>query len=214
MGCNQKGAYYINANFGRDFDIPENGDISQLNEGDHCMSCGSALESLSAFEMGNIFKLDDYYTRKMEFPFHDLKGKLRYPFMGAYGLGLGRLMSCIAEANRDNKGRIWPVELAPYTFYLMGIGKSPRINSAVDEIAEELGEDEVLVDDRRESIGIKFRDADLLGIPLRMVVSRLCIEKGEIELKDRRTGRKWFIKRENLKEEIKKWREECRNSLK
>lgn len=208
MGTNEEGFYYVNANFGRDFDIPETKDIAQLKEGDLCMGCGTAMDSVKAFELGNIFKLDDFYTRKMNFSFNDVKGKNHYPFMGSYGLGLGRLVSCIAEANRDEKGLVWPLELAPYTFYLMGIGKSPRISSVVDEIAHELGEDNVLLDDRRESIGVKFRDADLLGIPLRLVVSRHFIEKGEIDVRDRRSGRKWYIKRENLKNEIKKWRDD------
>jgi len=208
MGLNEDGFYYVNVNFGRDFDLPETGDIAQLNEGDLCMGCGKALDSVKAFELGNIFKLDDYYTRKMNFSFNDDKGKQYYPFMGSYGLGLGRLVSCIAEANRDNKGLVWPIELAPYTFYLMGIGKSSRISSVVDEIARELGEENVLLDDRKESIGVKFRDSDLLGIPLRMVVSRHFIEKGEIDMRDRRSGRKWYIKRENLKKEIKKWRDD------
>lgn len=206
MGVNKEGFYYINANFGRDFDIPETGDIAQLNEGDLCMGCGTALDSVKAFELGNIFKLDDYYTRKLSFSFNDVKGKPCYPFMGSYGLGLGRLVSCIAEANRDERGLVWPIELAPYTYYIMGIGKSSRISSIVDEIANELGEDNVLLDDRKESIGVKFRDADLLGIPLRIVVSRHFIEKGEIDMRDRRSGRKWIIKRENLKKEIEKWR--------
>ncbi len=227
MGTNEEGYYYKNANFGRDFDIPETGDIAQLNEGDNCIGCGTALESINAFELGNIFKLDDFYTRRMSFTFNDYKGKQHYPYMGAFGLGLGRLLSCIAEENRDERGLVWPLALAPYTFYLMGIGKSSRINSVVEEIAEELGEDDVLVDDRRESIGVKFRDADLLGIPLRIVVSRHFLERGEVDLRDRRSGRKWYVKRENLKQEIKKWkrdilqnsldsprRDECRDILK
>ena len=93
-------------------------------------------------------------------------------------MGLGRLLSCIAEANRDEHGLTWPYELAPYKFFLMGIGKSSRITQEVDEIAAELGENNVLIDDRRESISVKLRDADLLGIPLRIVVSRRFIEKG------------------------------------
>ena len=213
MGDNQVGSFYRNANFGRDFDIPETADIAQLNEGDVCRGCGAPLESYSAIELGNIFKLDDFYTRKMNFSYTDNKGRKLFPFMGSYGMGLGRLLSCIAEANRDEHGLTWPYELAPYKFFLMGIGKSSRITQEVDEIAAELGENNVLIDDRRESISVKLRDADLLGIPLRIVVSRRFIEKGEIDLKDRYTGKKWNVKRENLKDEIKTWRAQWQSHL-
>ncbi|MDC7234468.1 MAG: proline--tRNA ligase [Spirochaetales bacterium] len=205
MGVNQEGYHYINANFGRDFDIPPSADIAQLNKGDLCLDCGRPLESVKAIELGNIFKLDDYYTRRMDFSFEDDKGRKIYPYMGAYGMGLGRLMACIAESNRDEKGLIWPKALAPYTYYIMGIGRSPRIRQAVDELARELGEKDVIVDDRTESIGVKFRDADILGIPLRIVVGRRFLENNELELKDRKTGDKWFIPRDSLSEELKKW---------
>lgn len=206
MGINQQGFHYINANFGRDFDIPPSGDIAQLNKGDLCFDCGRPLESYKAIEMGNIFKLDDFYTRSMGFSFENDKGRKVYPYMGSYGMGLGRLMACIAEQNRDERGLIWPLDLAPYTYYIMGIGRSMRISEAVDELAEELGERDVIVDDRVESIGVKFRDADILGIPLRIVVGRRFLENNELELKDRKSGEKWFIPRENLMRELKIWR--------
>ena len=208
MGNNQPGSIYINANFGRDFDLPETADIAQLKKGDSCMGCGAPLESITAIELGNIFKLDDFYTKKLRFSYNDANGRQHHPFMGAYGMGLGRVLSCVAEANRDEKGLVWPYDLAPYKFFLMGIGKSSRITEEVDEIYQELGPDNVLLDDRRESISVKFRDADLLGIPMKIVVSRHFIEKGEINLSDRKTGKKWYVKRENLKEEIKKWRKQ------
>ncbi len=208
LGNNKGGMHYVNANFGRDFDLPPSADIAQLNKGDLCFDCGQELGAHSAIEMGNIFKLDDYYTKRMRFSFENDKGKKVFPYMGAYGMGLGRLMTCIAEANRDEQGLIWPLGLAPYAYYLMGIGHSPRISQAVDELAEELGTDTVIVDDRVESIGVKFRDAALIGIPLRIVVGRSFLENDELELKDRKTGVKWFIPRERLKQELKIWREQ------
>jgi prolyl-tRNA synthetase len=207
IGCNRKGSHYINVNFGRDFDLPPTADIAQLNTGDLCLACGTPLESCTAIEVGNIFKLDDYYTRKMKFSFENPKGRKEFPHMGAYGMGLGRLMTCIAEANRDEKGLVWPPDIAPFPYFLMGIGRSRRITAAVDELAQELGHRNVLVDDRLESIGVKFRDAELIGIPLRIVVGRRFLENDELELKDRRTQEKWFIPRSKLKEEIARWRE-------
>ncbi|MDC7238985.1 MAG: proline--tRNA ligase [Spirochaetales bacterium] len=208
MGENEEGHHYINVNFGRDFDIPPNADIAQLNSGDLCLACGAPLDSKNAIEMGNIFKLDDFYTRAMNFSFEDDRGRKTYPLMGSYGMGIGRLIACIAENNRDEHGLIWPLELAPYTFYLMGIGRSIRVTEAVEELAEELGEQNVIVDDRLESIGVKFRDAAIMGIPLRIVVGRRFLENDELELKDRKTSRKWFIQRSDLKKELKKWRED------
>jgi prolyl-tRNA synthetase len=208
LGNNKGGTHYINANFGRDFELPPSADIAQLNQGDLCFDCGKELEAHNAIEMGNIFKLDDYYTKRMRFSFENAKGQKVFPQMGAYGLGLGRLITCIAEVNRDEQGLVWPLELAPYTYFVMGIGRSSRISGAVDELVQELGEDSVLVDDRIESIGVKFRDAALIGIPLRIVVGRRYLENDELELKDRKTGVKWFIPKERLKQELKIWREQ------
>ncbi len=213
IGCNTTGCHYINVNFGRDFDLPPTADIAQLNTGDLCLACGTALESCTAIEVGNIFKLDDFYTRKMKFSFENPKGRKEFPHMGAYGMGLGRLMTCIAEANRDEKGLVWPPDIAPFPYFLMGIGRSRRIAAAVEDLAAELGSRNVLVDDRMESIGVKFRDAELIGIPLRIVVGRRFLENDELELKDRRTGEKWFIPRTQLKEEIALWRKKYDNPI-
>ena len=101
MGDNQVGSFYRNANFGRDFDIPETADIAQLNEGDVCRGCGAPLESYSAIELGNIFKLDDFYTRKMNFSYTDNKGRKLFPFMGVLRYGTGKA----AELYRRGKQR-------------------------------------------------------------------------------------------------------------
>ena len=112
--------------------------------------------------------------------------------MGSYGLGLGRLMTAIVEENHDEKGIIWPQGLAPYTFFLMGIGKSFRVKNVVETLAEELGS-EVLFDDRHESVGVKFKDYDLLGIPFRIVVSSKGIQDGNAEFYERKSGRVWHV---------------------
>jgi len=205
IASNRQGIYYLNANFGRDFDCFHVVDISRTKEGDICMSCGSVLKELNALELGNLFKLDDFFTKKMHLQFQDEDGTKRYPWMGSYGIGLGRLIVAIVEANHDERGIVWPYELAPYKYFLMGIGKSLTINKYVDEIEELLGPD-VLVDDRNESISKKFRDAELIGIPLRIVVSSRYIEDEQIELCDRATRQKWLVHKNDLKKEIRKWR--------
>lgn len=205
VASNEEGYYYLNANFGRDFDSFHVTDISRIKEGDLCLSCGSELKEIHALELGNLFKLDDYFSKKMNLHFQDEEGRIRYPWMGSYGIGLGRLIVAIVEANHDERGIVWPYDLAPYKFFLMGIGKSKTINRYVSEIEEMLGAD-VLVDDRTESISKKFRDAELLGIPLRIVVSSRYIEDEQIELCDRATREKWLVHKNDLKKEIKKWR--------
>lgn len=205
IASNQEGFYYLNANFGRDFDGLHVEDISRIKAGDLCLSCGSELKELHALELGNLFKLDDYLTRKMDLQFQDEEGIKRYPWMGSYGIGLGRLIVAVVEANHDERGIVWPYELAPFKFFLMGIGKSLTIKKYIDEIEDILGND-VLVDDSTESISKKFRDADLLGIPLRIVVSTRYIEDEQLELCDRYTGEKWLVHKRDLIKEIDKWR--------
>ncbi|MDA3810114.1 MAG: proline--tRNA ligase [Spirochaetaceae bacterium] len=204
IASNKEGFYYLNANFGRDFDCYHVADISRIKEGDLCLSCGEPLKEVNALELGNLFKLDDFFTKKMNLQFQDEEGIKLYPWMGSYGIGLGRLIVAIAEANHDERGIVWPFDLAPYKYFLMGIGKSLTINKYVDEIEELLGPD-VLVDDRSESISKKFRDADLIGIPLRIVVSARYIEDEQIELCDRATRNKWLVHKNDLKKEINKW---------
>jgi len=205
IASSEVGYYYLNANFGRDFDSYHVTDISRIKAGDLCLSCGAELEEIHALELGNLFKLDDYFTKKMNLLFQDEDGRKRNPYMGSYGIGLGRLIMAIVESNHDERGILWPYELAPFKFFLMGIGKSHTIRRYVDEIEEMLGP-EVLVDDRSESISKKFRDAELLGIPLRIVVSSRYIEDEQVELCDRRTRLKWLVPKEDLKKEIRKWR--------
>jgi prolyl-tRNA synthetase len=205
IASNIQGKYYLNANFGRDFDGFHVTDISRIKEGDLCLSCGKELKEMNALELGNLFKLDDFFTKKMNLQFQNEDGTKQYPMMGSYGIGLGRLIIAVVEANHDDRGIVWPYELAPFKYFLMGIGKSLTITKYVDEIEEMLGPD-VLVDDRTESISKKFRDAELIGIPLRIVVSTRYIEDEQIELCDRATRRKWLVHKDDLKKEIKKWR--------
>ena len=187
-GANQAGFHYRNGNFGRDFESPDVADISLTRGQRICLQCGGTLEEIQAVEVGHIFKLGDYYTRAMNLAFQDDHGRAAYPQMGCWGIGLGRLMDAVAWANRDERGLAWPEALAPFRAYLMAIGQSLAVKKAAEELAAELGE-EVLFDDREDSPGVKFKDADLLGIPLRLVVSTKHLAEGLVEVQERRTGR-------------------------
>jgi prolyl-tRNA synthetase len=186
-GANEPGFHFRNGNFGRDYESPDVADIA-LTRGERiCLQCGGRLEEIQAVEVGHIFKLGDYYTRTMNLAFQDDRGRTAYPHMGCWGIGLGRLMDAVAWANRDERGLAWPEAVAPFRAFLMSIGQSLAVKKAVEELAANLGE-EALFDDREDSPGVKFKDADLLGIPLRLVVSTKHLSEGLVEVQERRTG--------------------------
>ena len=186
-GANEEGYHFLNGNFGRDYDADKVGDITRVVSGATCFHCGSRLSQLRAMELGNIFRLGDYYTRRMDFSVQVERGGRVYPQMGSYGIGVGRLLAAIVEANCDDEGICWPHGLSPYDGYLMSIGNSPKVKAAVEAIYRELS-DRLLFDDRHESIGRKFKDAALLGIPYRIVVSAECLQEDKVEVYCRRTG--------------------------
>jgi len=206
-GSNEEGFHYINVNFGLDFETENVADIAMLTEEDTCLQCGGNLGQFNSLELGNIFKLGDWYSRTMNLTFHEENGTTQYPYMGSYGIGLGRLMSAVAEHHNDDRGLIWPLEISPFRYFLMGIGKSLAVKRMVNELAEELGSS-VLYDDRSESISVKFKDAELLGIPLRIVVSSRYLEEDKVEFLDRKSRKKWLVDRNRVLEALEDWEEE------
>lgn len=188
IGSNHDDQHYANANFGRDFDADLVADVARVPAGSICLHCGGKLEERTVMELGHIFRLGDYYTRTMDLTVSGEHGERIFPFMGSYGIGIGRLISAAVEHNRDDRGIIWPPELAPYQYFVLSIGKSSRVRAIGEEVYRTLGT-LALLDDRDESISTKFKDADLLGIPYRIVVSPRSIQSGELELLDRRTRR-------------------------
>ncbi len=183
-GSNESGIHFRNVNFGRDFDAHVSGDISRIRNSAPCRHCGATMKITRALELGHVFRLGDYYSTRMDLSIADERGRWFYPQMGSYGIGIGRLMAAIVDAHRDANGIIWPVSVAPFQSYLMTIGKSRSVRDAGDAIAEYL-DHEVLYDDRDESIGTKFKDYLLLGIPFRIVVSQVTMSDGTVEVYDR-----------------------------
>ncbi len=186
LGANEVDYHFRNANFGRDFDADVVADIARITAGSTCLHCGSRLEERVAMELGHIFRLGDFYTRAMGYHVLGERGERIYPHMGSYGIGIGRLIAAVVEHNRDDRGIIWPLELSPFQFYILSIGKSSRVRAIVEEVYQKLGP-LALLDDRFDSISSKFKDADLLGIPMRIVVSPRSVQNGELEILDRRT---------------------------
>jgi prolyl-tRNA synthetase len=187
-GGNKPDTHLKNVNYPRDFKADIVADIASARVGDKCPGCGGILASTQGIEVGHIFKLGTTYSQKFDASFIDEKGESRPLVMGCYGLGLSRLMAAVIEQNHDDKGIIWPLPIAPYQIYLCPLYKE---GAKVEEVTEKLYAEleaagfEVLFDDRQESPGVKFNDADLLGMPLRLTVSPRTLEKGSVELKKR-----------------------------
>jgi prolyl-tRNA synthetase len=175
-----------------------------------CLQCGEPLEAVRCLELGNIFKLGDFYSRSMNLSFREESGRQVYPHMGSYGIGIGRLIGAIAEQLHDERGLHWPDDLAPFSFFLMGIGKSHSVKQRVEWLYTRFRE-ETLLDDRKESPGKKFQDAELLGIPYRVVISPKRLEEDLVELYDRRNDRSWLVSTSRILEEMEKLRASLRN---
>jgi prolyl-tRNA synthetase len=190
-GANKPDTHLRNLNFGRDWQADIVTDIALAREGDQCPRCGTPLGVSRGIEMGHIFKLLTVYTDKMGASYLDADGKKQTAVMGCYGIGTTRLLQCVVEANRDERGIAWPASVAPYDVHMVGIGLD---RSDVAEKASRLYDDlaraglDVLFDDRPESPGVKFNDADLIGLPVRVTVSPRSLEKDAVEVKPRRSG--------------------------
>ncbi|MFC1900635.1 proline--tRNA ligase [Chloroflexota bacterium] len=185
-GANKPETHLKNVNYPRDFKADIITDIAKANTGDICSKCGKELQSSHGIEVGHIFKLGTFYSEKQGAEFIDQDGQSKPVIMGCYGIGPSRLLGAAVEQNHDDKGITWPLAIAPYQVYICPLY---REDTEVEKIAEKLYMDlmeegiEVMLDDREESPGVKFNDADLLGIPLRITVSPRSLDKNSIELK-------------------------------
>ena len=187
-GGNKPDTHIKNVNYGRDFTADIVADIAGARAGDTCSNCGATLVSTRGIELGHIFKLVTVYSDRFETVFIDENGVSRPVIMGCYGMGLSRLMAAAIEQNHDDKGIIWPLSIAPYQVYLCPLYREgTQVADTAGKLYDELTAAgvEVLFDDRVESPGVKFNDADLLGIPFRVTVSPRTLEKGSVEFKKR-----------------------------
>jgi prolyl-tRNA synthetase len=181
-GANEAGYHLRNVNYGRDFEAAVVADIAAAQVGDSCPQCGTPMSMSRGVEVGNIFKLGTRYSKDMNATFVDEDGTSRPVVMGSYGIGVGRLLACVAEAHNDESGLRWPITVAPYEVHLVALRGGFE---AAEELYQELmgAGVEVLFDDRDESPGVKFNDADLIGIPIRVTVGKRSLDEGGVELK-------------------------------
>jgi prolyl-tRNA synthetase len=185
-GGNKKDLHLKNVNLDRDFHVDRFGDLRFITPKDKCPKCGDSIRFLRGIEVGHIFKLGTKYSKAMKALFLDEKGNERPCIMGCYGIGVGRCLAAAIEQNNDKDGIILPVSIAPFEVIILPLQiHDPSVSKAAQTIYEDLIEQgiDVILDDRDERPGVKFKDADLIGIPVRITVGVKGIKKGTVEIK-------------------------------
>ncbi len=185
VGGNKTDAHYVNVNLGRDFDVPEFADLRVASKGDACPKCDGSLDVERGMEVGHIFKLGTIYSEGMGAKFLDNDGEEKPMIMGCYGMGVSRMLAAIPEVNSDKDGMIWPISVAPFEVAVILLNSEDEAQcSAATRLYEELQQAgvDVLLDERDERPGVKFKDADLIGTPIQVVAGRLSGE-GKVEVR-------------------------------
>ena len=212
VGANKPGFHFKNANYPRDFQVARTTDIALAQAGDSCPKCQGKLRSSRGIEVGHVFKLGTFISERFGASFLDNDGKSRPIVMGSYGIGLGRLLAAIVEQSHDDKGIIWPLAVAPYQVYLCALSlDTPEVVSTAEKIYRELQRRrvEVLFDDRDDSAGVKFNDADLLGIPLRLTLSPRTLQSRSVEAKWRAGKETRLLPLDNLAAQVNRFLNEA-----
>ncbi|MBU1566693.1 MAG: proline--tRNA ligase [Proteobacteria bacterium] len=189
VGGNEKNYHLQNANLGRDFQVEAIADLRQITTTDPCPECGGALSLTEGIEVGHVFKLGTGYSQSMNATFQDSDGQEKHFVMGCYGIGVSRVVAAAIEQNHDENGIIFPVPLAPCTVIILNLGgKDEKLTAVAEKLYKDLQEAgiEVLLDDRDERPGLKFKDADLLGIPYRLTIGNSYAKSGKVEVRRRR----------------------------
>ena len=189
VGANEPDAHIVNANYPRDFQVDLLTDIALVQEGQGCPRCDTPLETTRGVEVGHIFKLGTFFSEALGAHYLDSEGRQHPIIMGCYGIGVGRLLAAAIEQNHDDRGIVFPAAIAPFSVHLVGLNLADEaVSEAADRLYQELWSQgiETLYDDRtEEAAGVKFNDADLLGIPVRLVVSPRNLRQGSVEVKGR-----------------------------
>lgn len=210
-GANQGDTHLRHVDLQRDANISAYADLRQITLSDPCPQCGGRIELPRGIEVGHVFKLGTKYSEAMKATFLDENGKEKVMIMGCYGIGVSRVVAACIEQNNDESGIVFPPALAPYQVTLLNLDiKNADVCAKVDAMYAELqaADLEVLLDDREERPGIKFKDADLLGSPLQLVVGAKSLARGVIEAKDRRSGIKTELPADNFMQAFSAWQTE------
>lgn len=191
-GANEAGYHLRNVNYGRDYEAQIVADIASAEDGYLCPDCGSPMHASRGVEVGNIFKLGTDFSVPQGATFLDENGKEQPVVMGSYGIGSGRLLACIAEEHHDEGGLVWPISVAPYHVHLVALrGGEDKADALYADLRAKGVE--VLYDERDESPGVKFNDADLIGLPIRVTVSKRSLDEGGVEMKLRNAEERTIV---------------------
>ena len=209
VGANKADAHIKHVSLKRDVELSGFADLRVITENDVCPKCGKEISLTKGIEVGHVFKLGTKYSESLGCTFLDENGKDKVMLMGCYGIGVSRVVASCIEQNHDENGICFPPPIAPFEALVVNLDiKSDEVNDKVDEIYTFLKEQgiDVLVDDRKERPGVKFKDADLIGIPMQIVVGGRGLKNGILEAKDRRTGEKTELPVEGFAEAFKEWK--------
>lgn len=197
---NEKDTYYLNGNIGRDFVLTGSGDFTLVNAGDLAPDGQGILEELRGVEIAHLFKLDDFYADALQGDFLDEEGQKQKILMGSYGIGVSRILQVIAQQHYDDKGLVWPKEVAPFDLHLIPVNLNDEFQMKLLSQVEEMLQTtpySYLIDDRNEHVGVKFADSELIGCPIRLVIGKKA-EEGIVEVTLRKSGEKVEVKKEDL----------------
>ncbi len=205
-GANEKDKHLRNVNPGRDFTVSEWIDARTITASDACPRCGSSMELKHAIEIGHTFKLGTKYSEPLNASFLDESGRQRPVIMGCYGIGVNRILASLIETSHDKDGIIWPAELNPCEVAVIPLKKEDDLLREAERIYGALLEENIdaILDDRERSPGIKFKDADLVGFPLQVIIGRKSLDQEKVELKERASGEKKLIGKDDVVNHIKK----------
>ncbi|GMW03647.1 MAG: proline--tRNA ligase [Candidatus Hydrogenedentota bacterium] len=216
-GANEADYHYKNFNLDRDLPGIATVEIASVQEGDGSPDGNGTLHLKRGIEVGNIFQLGAKYSQSMGMEYDDEQGKKQVPIMGCYGIGVGRLMSSVMEVHRDKFGPIWPISIAPWQVHVNALKLSAEgVKETADRLVGELEAAgiEVLFDDRDERPGVQFADADLIGIPYRLIVSERNLKEGQVEWKRRDTGESGTLPLSEVTKSVKTWIDDALDALK
>jgi prolyl-tRNA synthetase len=203
-GANKTDYHLVGVSVERDLKVDRFVDVAKVSEGEACVHCGSPLKVSRGIEVGNIFQLGTKYTESMNMQYMDEDGKLQTPIMGCYGIGVGRLLACVIEDNHDEYGPIWPKAVAPYLVHICVLNQSQEeVNQLGWQLYDELREDyDVILDDRGAAAGVQFADADLLGAPVRIILSKRNAGNGQVEIVTRDKKIKKLVPVDTVRQEV------------
>ncbi|MEO0206411.1 MAG: proline--tRNA ligase, partial [candidate division WOR-3 bacterium] len=209
-GANENDFHIKGVDINRDVRVKDYYNIRQIKSGDRCVKCGAVLEVKSALELGHIFKLGTKYSGSMGAHFLDSEGNEKPIVMGSYGIGLERIMACAVEQKGDDKGNVWPISIAPFDIHVIVLNpqeeESQKISAEITRILTD-AKFSVIIDDRDVSAGIKFNDADLIGIPIRLTIGPKGIKADQFDIYVRETGEKIECNKESIEDKCVKLRE-------